>query len=763
LTTTPLDAFLLTRNWRDATHGLEYEFWAASEQGPIRIIVKNQEAVTFVERTTPTDEGRRAQVELQTLTDRPVDALYFSKQRDLNAARERLQTRGSLLHESDIKPADRFLMERFVTGPLSVSGQGARKAGFIEFTNPTLRPSDARPNLKVASVDIETEGLTGQLYSIAVAAAESDTVFMVGRGQDTNLITYLPDERAVVQAFVSHVQQLDPDLLVGWNVVGFDLQYLARLCARLNVPFALGRDNGIAEMVPLRGRGQSLMARVPGRVVLDGIDTLKMAMYNFESFSLEAVSQEMLGKGKLISHGDRVEEINRQFQEAPEQLAKYNIADCRLVLEIFDKAALVRFAMERATLTGLAMDRQGGSVAAFDFLYLPRLHRHGYVAPDLQRDGEVEKTAVPGGYVMDSQPGLHDNVLVLDFKSLYPSIIRTFHTDPLAMAAPGDDPIPGYEGATFSRDTYILPKMIETLWQARDQAKQQHNKPMSQAIKILMNSFYGVLGAAGCRFASPKLAGSITRRGQKIITESREFIEKQGYPVIYGDTDSLFVLLGEGYDAEKAVAVGRELASALNDWWREHLMTTLNIESFLEVEFETHYLRFLMPTTRGTEKGSKKRYAGLVSEPDGQLTVEFKGLESVRTDWTPLARTFQRELYRRIFLDEPYEEYVRQIADDLLAGRLDDQLVYRKRLRKPIGEYQKNVPPHVQAARKLEKPGPWISYVVTAAGPEPQGQLTSNPDYAHYLDRQLAPAADGLLHFLKTSFQSIIDQQMELF
>ena len=138
-------------------------------------------------------------------------------------------------------------------------------------------------------------------------------------------------------------------------------------------------------------------------------------------------------------------------------------------------------------------------------------------------------------------------------------------------------------------------------------------------------------------------------------------------------------------------------------------------------------------------------------------------MESVRTDWTPLAREFQRELYRRIFLDEPYEDFVRQTADDLLVGKLDDQLVYRKRLRKPVNEYTKNVPPHVQAARKLGEPGPWISYVITAAGPEPQGMVTSKPDYAHYLDRQLAPAADGILHFLDTSFQAIVDQQMELF
>ena len=126
-----------------------------------------------------------------------------------------------------------------------------------------------------------------------------------------------------------------------------------------------------------------------------------------------------------------------------------------------------------------------------------------------------------------------------------------------------------------------------------------------------------------------------------------------------------------------------------------------------------------MPTVRGERTGSKKRYAGLVRDAGGEFEVVFKGLESVRTDWTPLARSFQRELYRRVFLNEPFEEYVRGTLDDLRAGRLDDQLVYRKRLRRPVAEYTHNVPPHVQAATKLARPGRWVSYVITRGGPEP--------------------------------------------
>jgi DNA polymerase-2 len=458
---------------------------------------------------------------------------------------------------------------------------------------------------------------------------------------------------------------------------------------------------------------------------------------------------------------DKVAEITRLFREDKHQLAMYNLEDCRLVLDIFEHTKLFDFAIRRAELTGLAADRFGGSVAAFDNLYLPRLHRKGRVAPD--RDDIGQGPGSPGGYVLDSQPGLYDNVLLLDFKSLYPSIIRTFRIDPYAMFVDSENPVPGFLGAHFARDGAILPELIAELWQARDQAKKAVDAPLSHAVKILMNSFYGVMAAEGCRFYDARLASSITRRGHEIIQASRDFLESLGFTVIYGDTDSLFVLLGSDYEEAEAGRVGERLAAQLNVWWSDRLRDTLDLDSHLEVEFETQFLRFLMPTVRGDRTGSKKRYAGLIRDKTGEQSLVFKGLETVRTDWTPLARGFQRELYRRVFLKEPFEAYVRELLDDLLCGKLDEQLVYRKRLRRPIDDYKRNVPPHVQAARKLDKPSRWVRYIITANGPEPVTDTFPKPDYDHYRERQLAPAADGILNFVDTSFAALTDQQMEIF
>ena len=335
----------------------------------------------------------------------------------------------------------------------------------------------------------------------------------------------------------------------------------------------------------------------------------------------------------------------------------------------------------------------------------------------------------------------------------------------MPLHAPGEDRIEGFQGATFAREGAILPELVRSVWEERDRAKRRGDAAMSQATKILMNSFYGILGASGCRFHDSRLASSITRRGHDIIRRTRDVIEQGGETVIYGDTDSLFVLLGPGVDEAAARDRGRAIAGMLNDWWRGTVEREHRLESFLEIEFETHFLKFLMPTVRGDVTGSKKRYAGMVRAGDGGNDLVFKGLESVRTDWTPLARAFQRELYRRVFLGEPFEAYVHDTLEEMLAGEHDEALVYRKRLRQSVEQYTRNVPPHVQAARKLGRKVRWVRYVITASGPEPveDGRAPPRPDYDHYRERQLAPAADGLLHFLDTSFDAITDRQMAIF
>ncbi len=767
-----INALLLTRHWRDTAHGIELTFWAASDSGPLKLSYPGQQAVCFItaDSELPRTSGQtiglqRKPLKLTSLDGQPVDGLYFNQQRELQRLREYLSTTDKMLYEADIKPTDRFLMERFINLPFTLQGECIQRKGYWELINPQIRPASHIPALRYLSLDIETDGIHGEIFSIAYCGMGVDQILMQGQASDWESdldILWYADEKALLKGFLERIACLDPDLILGWNLINFDLDYLERRCRNLQIPFTLGRGGEIATVLQPQQANQLRVASIPGRVALDGIDNLKSAFWSFASFELGNVAHELLGRTKLIeSSEDKIAEIRRRFSEDRPALAAYNLEDCRLVEAIFQKTDLLNSIIQRSVMTGLSLGRQGGSVAAFDNLYLPRLHRAGVVAPDIGANQHHQSS--PGGYVLDSQPGLYDNVLVLDFKSLYPSIIRTFCIDPWGMYQQVEDGIPGFLGAHFSRSGGILPEIIGELWTLRDKAKAEKNAPLSQAIKIIMNSFYGVLGSNGCRFFDPRLASSITRRGHEIIGLSRDWLEAEGYSVIYGDTDSVFVLLGPNHTEQQARETGRQLAAQLNDWWRDRLRQQFNIESALEIEFETHFIRFVMPTIRGAETGSKKRYAGYVRNRENGLELVFKGLESVRSDWTPLAKRFQRELYRRIFFNEPYEQYIKETVSALNAGELDQELVYRKRLRRPVAEYERNIPPHVQAAKKLGKDVRWIDYLITEQGPEPLQRHISPIDYQHYLDRQLSPVADGILYFIGDSFHRITDDQMTLF
>ena len=767
---------------------MRLDFWLTAAQGPLMVSIHQQKALFFIRQ----DDAQMADtligklrgvsikpLQLKTFDEQPVSGVYFDSQQQLYRSRDRFVQNGIACYEADIRPTERFLCERFITASVDINADYSKEG----LQNVRLQPGEYTPSFEVMSLDIESDYETDLLFSIAFVTASTNRVLMIGDGVDSDLIEYVADEASLLSRWIEWVERIDPDILIGWNVINFDLRLLQKKSQALGVPLSIGRGASQPVWRQSQADRNHHFVLIPGRVVLDGIDTLRSATYNFASFALESVARELLGRGKLIhdkTHSDpfyKAKEIRRQFEQEKETLAAYNLEDCQLVWDIFEKTELVRFSIERARLTGLEIDRTGGSVAAFDNLYLPRLHRKGYIAPNIgDYQGEL---SAPGGYVMDSTPGLQDSVLVLDYKSLYPSIIRTFRVDPLArVAAQRADPqdvIPGYDGASFHKRDHILPKIIENLWAARDEAKRDGNAALSQAIKIIMNSFYGVLGTSGCRLHDSRLTSSITKRGHDIIIQTVKLIEAEGYEVIYGDTDSVFVSLNGSRDNRTAADIGNHLVATINRYWRDYLQQEYAIESCLEMEFETHFRQFFMPTMRGSEQGSKKRYAGLIDDEQGKRNIVYKGLETVRTDWTELAREFQQTLYQLIFDGEEYADYIRQTVADLYDGRFDHQLVYRKRLHKKLAEYRKNIPPHAQAAIKAEaefkqnqqpsryRNRSWIEYVITVAGAQTLECQNAKLDYEHIVEKQLTPIADTILNAIGSSMDEIARQQQSLF
>jgi len=225
--------------------------------------------------------------------------------------------------------------------------------------------------------------------------------------------------------------------------------------------------------------------------------------------------------------------------------------------------------------------------------------------------------------------------------------------------------------------------------------------------------------------------------------------------VLYGDTDSLFVRSGHDEPAG-ASEQAAHLVAALNADLTRHIEARWQVQSRLELEFEKLYLRLFLPHARHSTRGASKRYAGLLRE-GGLEQVEFVGMEVVRRDWTALAKRVQRELYQRLFTDQPVDEYLAQIVDRVRKGELDEELIYHKNLRKDAQEYTATTPPHVVAARKSKEPlGRSIRYVMTPAGAEPLDNRRHPLDREHYVTKQVRPVAEPVLEALGLDFERVI-------
>ncbi len=686
---------------------------------------------------------------------------------EVPAVRDRLHAAGLDTFEADVRFATRYLIERGIKGGCEIDGE-ARAGTDITwvFDNPSLRPADVKVEPRVLAFDIETHGKGERLLAISIYAAGLDEVLIVdgsNRPMPDHAVCCV-DEFAALDAFCARVRAFDPDVLTGWNIIDFDLSVLQRVADRVRHPLPLGRDAGAMRIRKAEGYFGSGQASIPGRLVLDGIDLLRGAFIRMDDYSLDAVAREVLGEGKAVAGdvNDRVAEIVNNYRHDLASFALYARTDSRLAFEIVEKLNVVRLAFARSQLAGMTPDRVAASIASFDFLYLTELEKRRIVAPTVRAGDAAPAVMQQGGHVLEPVTGLHRDVWVFDFKSLYPSVIRTFNIDPLsyvARIAAEDDLIQTPAGA-FRREPAVLPQMLDELFPRREAAKQAGDDIAANAIKILMNSFYGVLGTSACRFYNPALANSITGTGREILLWSKEWFEAAGYKVLYGDTDSLFVESAAG--AVQALELGRSLARALNGDLARYIERRWKVPSRLELKFEKLYLQLYLPRARHSTRGASKRYAGL-RHGDSAGDIEFIGMEVVRRDWTALAKQVQRELYQRLFAGRPVDAYLADVVRRLRQGELDDALVYRKNLRKDAAEYTVTTPPHVVAARKSRLPvGRMISYVITTAGPEPTDNVRNPLDREHYVMKQVKAVAEPVLETLGLDFERVIGDSRQI-
>jgi len=712
---------------------------------------------------------------LKTLEDKKTIKISAKNQTELNklekAIHKKVQT-----YEADIKPQKRFTMDNNLLGTIEIEGEyeTAEKVDKV-YKEPKIRPAEFKPKLKLLSLDIETDKNFQNLICIGLYGKNYKKVFYItDKNLDNPNMISCKDEPDCLQKFREEIIKQDPDIITGWNVIDFDIKFLQAKFDKHKIPFDIGRTNSRMRIRIESNFFRSSSVNIPGRQILDGLNLIRdpflqqsptMRYAQFVSYTLEDVAQEILKKGKLIKRNLDPSKIDKLYQENTKEshtkIAEYNLNDCKLVYEILEKTQLIELAIERSKLTGMPLNKITAPIAAFDSLYIREAHKRNLASPTLKFKQKEE--SIKGGYVQLPKPGIYNNVLVFDFKSLYPSVIKTFNIDPFSYLEKKEKgAIESPNKAYFKNERGILPQILEKIHKAREETKKQGKELSNYALKTIQNSFWGVLASPNCRYFNLKMANAITSFCRWIIQTTAKKIEEKGYKVIYADTDSNFV--ETNLSKEKANILAKELQKEINQFWEEYIQKNYNRKSFLELEFEKQYLSMMIPKIRGkTEKvtAAKKRYAGLI-EKNGKEEVQVTGLEAIRGDWTDAAREFQIELLKKLFHKEPIAQFIRDYIKKINSGELDKKLIYRKSIRKALHKYTKTTPPHVKAAKLLDQlDSTLIEYYITTTGPEPVQKHKHRIDYKHYINKQIEPIAEQILSLLDKNFDEVVKKSKQ--
>jgi len=748
------------------------------------------------------------ETKMKTFQNQEVIKVILENQEQLNKLVKELHEESADTFEADIKPHFRFMFDNDILGNIEIQGdyESSERVNRV-YNNPEIKPitqeklekENKQIKLKVASIDVESSKNEDKIFCIGIYSKingkEYKKNFMVTKQKLENVIP-CKDEEECLELFKKEIIDFDPDIITGWSLIDFDFAFIKKLFEKHKIKLDIGRNNNNSRLRLEENFFRNSSMDIPGRLVLDGLNFIRdpfiqeapsIKNIKFDNYTLEEVSQQILNKTKLIKGKQRHHEIQELYEgnkEDQKKLSEYNLMDCQLVYEILEKTKMLELAIERSELTGMPLDRIGGSIANFDSLYIREANKKNLVSPTTKFGNKEER--IKGGFVMSPKPGLYNNILVLDFKSLYPSIIKTFNIDPsgfLEKEKKKDrkstkEIIVSPNGACFKNQEGILPEIIEKLHQAREKAKREKRELSSYAIKIIMNSFFGVLASPNSRYFNLDMANAITNFGQEIIKLTASEIENQGYQVIYSDTDSVFV--HTKLEKENAEKLGEKISIQIDNFYKQYVKEKYNRKSYLDLEFDKLFIALIMPRLRVKEKiseekenklenkekeqearGAKKRYAGLIEEKiNGKIKeeLEITGLEAIRGDWTEAAQEFQKELLMKVLKNENPSNFIKQFIKELRAGKIDNQLIYRKSIRKDLKDYTKTTPPHVKAARLLDTiESNIIEYYITTNGPEPIQKLKHKLDYEHYIEKQIEPIARTILETIGIDFKNILE------
>jgi DNA polymerase I/DNA polymerase-2 len=685
-------------------------------------------------------------------------------------------------YEYDIPFYRRYLIDKGLTPMDWVAAEGEEKKSAFEGVEiieakeiaplPDNHADVDHAKLVTLALDIEVYG--DEIIMVSLAGENFRKVLTYGWKDEkaAKHIEILGSEKDMLARLADILKEMGADIIVTYNGDLFDLAKLRERANFHKVAFGLGRDGSAIEFVK---RARDFSAWIAGRAHVDLYTFMERILADSmesETLTLDMVSKELLGFGKEPLDWKNIEEIWKGRKDL-KTIANYCLRDSELTIKLAERLLPQMFELSRLVGQTLFDTSRMTYSQLVEWLLIRHAHRKNEIALNRPTHDEIKRRreAAPyaGGYVLPPEPGIHEDIALFDFASLYPSTIITHNISPETLDRNGDgkekNAVPESEHYFSHEKKGFIPEIIEDLVRKRVEIKQQMASadPASAkykdlynrqyALKILANASYGYYAYAGSRWYSRICAMSIAAFGRYYIQRVINFAKERRLSVIYGDTDSLFI-------ANCSEAKAKKLMEEVNE----------TLPGVMELDLEGIYRSgIFVPAKTGAT--AKKRYALL----DQQERITIRGLEKVRRDWCSIAKDTQEKVLLAILKDRDEQKAVAIVRDAI--GRINKgevdvkDLVIYTQITRPLDKYEQ-IGPHVAAAKKYiehgqtVKEGSVIGYIVTrgdgsiSSRAEPF-EYAENYDPAYYVNNQILPAAMRILYGLGFSEEDVLQETDE--
>ncbi|MBS1266963.1 MAG: DNA polymerase [Candidatus Woesearchaeota archaeon] len=702
--------------------------------------------------------------------------VHTKNPKDISKIKSELREEYSVF-EYDLKFTRRYLVDREIVPFVLTDVEGEllnkkSRVSVLDAQSIEQNSTEVLDNINVLAVDIETYNPRGKnvdaekdpIVMVALYGKDFRKVIVTKKFQtDLDYIEFAEDEAELLTKLKDHINDFKPDCITGYYSDEFDLPYIETRASKNNVKLDIGLD--YSPIIVRKGRRTS--ARMMGIVHLDIYQFIRKAFrttLDTPRYSLGDVAKELIGAEK-----DEVDlgKLAKVYNESPEDLeiyCKYNLRDTELTFKLAHE--LMPNLIELIKAIGLTLydvSRMGFSQLV-EWYLIRRSKDFNELVPNRPSRDELKKRrnqTYKGAFVYKPSPGLYENIVISDFRSLYPSIITTHNISPDTLncdCCEGKNKVPGLDYWFCENKKGFISTLISELITRRQRINEIIKDKKSKilfarqyAIKTIANAMYGYLGFYISRWYCLECAKSITSYGRYYIQMLIDDAKEQNFKILYGDTDSIFLALEDKtrQDAQKFI-------ESVNHKLPEHM----------ELESEGFYPRGIFVSAKMGSYGAKKKYALLSEKGDIKIT----GLETIRRNISPIAKRTQLRVLELILKDNDTKKalhYVKKVVDDLRKDKVDiKDLVIHTQLQKELSEYQ-SIGPHVAVARILKKkgfdvgPGTVIQYVISEDGDKIRDRAKpvedcKNYDENYYINNQVIPAVDKIFEVIGYSKENLL-------